>query len=418
MLTLKQRPTGQAKTKGVRRRPSRAFLQAIESREEADKLARELESRPLFKELLARSIVRKVHVRGFVPQDKYTAHMARETIDFVRRYQLDRKRQWRDALVIRPTQEQVHQWAMVWGVPYEGLRRVIRFLGAQPGATKHNATVDSETPSRSLAGEDESGDVIQQTSDFVSRYGLSQQDFTEYILSRDYPSEVIAERFGCSVKEAKGLLNVISRMEIIDAFREAESPRFFPAVPAAPSGDELVAEAWIEPSGNLQVRVIDDRTSARYLVNQPLLKDWAAARDNPEILSLLENLHAINEHSGALTAIVERVCHLQRGFIASGKPLGLRPLTQADVARQLGYNRSVVSRLVRGRQVQTIHGRYTMSELMPRTHDVIARLVEAYPSWSDSRIAGYLKERFDVVISRRSVNYHRDAERLDQTSHR
>ncbi len=342
MLTPALRPATQVKPglKPARARPSDALLQALTTKDGAEKLAREVESSPLFQRLVAQGIIRKVG--------------------------------WYKALlrVFLTTNAEVHE----------------------PPSAPYTADIT---------------DIIEIADYFVRRYKVSQKDFETYILSGEYSAREIVERFGCSRAEADSLLNAITQLEIVDTFTELTTPASGLAL-APLERQAVVAEVVPDELGHLHVVWLNPRLNSRYRINHERLQVWLQTQGElPEVRSILQKVQALNEFTGALSAVVHTVCSLQKQFLLSGDQHDLRPLYQAEVARHTGYHRSVISRLVQGQWLQAPCGCCPLRSLMPTRKEVIKHLAQTYPEWSDSQIASYLHQRFGLTISRRSVNYHR-----------
>lgn len=174
---------------------------------------------------------------------------------------------------------------------------------------------------------------------------------------------------------------------------------------------ELLVEVRVDEAGDLCVQFAGGDVDACYIVDERRLQEWFAAKkadDSSRVL--IEMIGAINNRAGVLTSLIRTVCFKQMSFIASGDVLDLRPLSQAELARELGCNRSVVSRISRDVLVQISHGRYALDELMPRRQQIVGRLAKAHPNWSDTQIAVYMQHTLGVRLSRRTVNYHRNSQ--------
>ncbi|HKY42877.1 MAG TPA: hypothetical protein VJM50_07255 [Pyrinomonadaceae bacterium] len=410
MLIQKQRLATQAKLKTLQRRPPNTFLSVLNSREEAERLKSHIESRSLFQELLTRGIIRKVNLRGLIPQDKYLNYRLKEAIAFINRYNLESQPEWSRVFDNEQTEAYVDQLARNWRVPKEELRRLLRLLSAK--SNERGYKPGAPLADHELVAADgvlDVGDRVEKIADFVSRYELSQQDFVNYILSGSYDSRELSSRFGCDITEAEDTLKLVSHLEFIEAFREDSAVESFGLRVARAPEENVLAEVRIASGVRLEVRFLDNQKSGLYLVNYRDLEHLEAPDQAVQIRSLIEAIQALNERSGTLANIVQTISSIQRDFIASGDFLDLRPLSQAEVALYVGCHRSVVSRLIRGEKVLISNRTLLLSELMPRTKDVIGRLLEATPYRTDSQIAKHLLQKFNIRITPRAVNHHRNA---------
>jgi hypothetical protein len=417
MLKTKPKTDTHPNLKLAIRRPSPLWQQAFASAKEAQHLAHWLETHPLFRALQSEGVIRKVRWTRFLPYERYLAYMERHAIAFVHRHRLYERPEWQLLLTHPDAEEFLSDLAKRWELPERELRRVVRFLRTQPKPPQELliADVSPEEVSAPLAiGEADFSEVVDLAIAFVRRYGISQQDFVDYLLSGRYSARQIAERFGCTVAEAQALIEALDRLELQEMLGEPTVALPSPVTPTKISDEQLLAEVWVDEMGQLRWRFIDAHLTQRYLVDRQRLEEWKRQHgENAELPQLLTALQALNERNGTIAMLLQTLCRLQRDFLRTGNPLDLRPLPQAEVARQIGCHRSIVCRLIKGQWLKTPHGRLALVELFPSRREVIARLHSAFPDWSDRQIADYLRERFGIRLSRRAVTYHRH--RADST---
>ncbi len=399
------------------RRPSPLWQQAFASAKEAQHLAHWLETHPLFRALQSEGIIRKVRWTRYLPCERYLAYMERHAIAFVHRHRLYERPEWQLLLTHPNAEEFLGDLAKRWELPERELRRVVRFLRAQPKLPQELLIADvigEEVPVVPTVDEGDFSEVIDLAIAFVRRYGISQQDFADYLLSGRYSARQIAERFGCTVAEAQALLEALDRLELQEMLGEPTVALPSLVTPSKIPAEQLLAEVWVDEWGQVRWRFMDAQLTQRYLVDRQRLEEWKRQHgENAELPQLLAALQALNERSGTMASLLQTLCRLQRDFLRTGNPLDLRPLTQAEVARQIGCHRSVVCRLIKGQWLKTPHGRIALAELFPSRKEVVNRLHAAHPEWSDRQIANYLRERFGIRLSRRAVTYHRH--RADST---
>jgi RNA polymerase sigma-54 factor len=122
-------------------------------------------------------------------------------------------------------------------------------------------------------------------------------------------------------------------------------------------------------------------------------------------------IERLGRRSWTLHRVAEFVVARQRSFLRNG-PVGLVPLTRADVAHALGLHESTVSRVVAGRYVQLPSGRlvpfadFFQSSLAVR--DALARLVtEEDRPRSDAELARALAA-CGFTVARRTVAKYRE----------
>ncbi len=97
----------------------------------------------------------------------------------------------------------------------------------------------------------------------------------------------------------------------------------------------------------------------------------------------------------------------------------LRPLSQADIAREVGEHESTISRILKNKYIETEDGIKTLHFFCQSKEDVILRIIkEREPKeikagirkkpFNDAEIADILENEYGVKISRRTVTYYRN----------
>ncbi len=389
------------------RRLSDLFRQAFQSEAQAKELAEWVEQHPLFQILNSKGIIHKMPLREIIPSDRYAAYIERCAIQFVHQYKLYERPEWEQMWNDPDAEAHLGGWAKQMGVPENELRGVFRFLKAQPLYRRETLLEDIPNKAEPVATADmeEIDHVVRAVSELVHRYGLTQQEFADYVLSGRCSARELSDRFGCPLAEAKNLLDSIDRLCILGEISSpsVSLPSGAPAVGS--TGEALLPEAWVDDHGSLHLRFLSNQR--RYVIDWQRLNEWKKSESaGEELRQFLEAVQALNERGNALANIVRTVCSVQKSFIASGNLLDLGPLSQSEVARLTGYHRSVVCRLTREQWIMTPHGRFVIRQLMPRLQEVIGRLAEAHPDWGNRQIAEYLQQCFGVVVSHRDVSYH------------
>ncbi len=124
--------------------------------------------------------------------------------------------------------------------------------------------------------------------------------------------------------------------------------------------------------------------------------------------------------------MVKYLCETQHSYLQTGNPFDLKTITQKDVAEQMGYSDSTISRLARNLSLQLPDGRIIFaSELFHsqnhgnynRAQQGILALkqLQSDPklyengSWkvSDQKLVPLLKERCSLNVARRTVSKYR-----------
>ncbi len=229
----------------------------------------------------------------------------------------------------------------------------------------------------------------------------------------------IRRRLGVTTDELREAINIVSKLN--------PRPRTDPTVPdPAYITPDLVVE---EIDGEYVVYLNDSdvprvRISPTY---RRVLSSGASGDERDFISKKLKAarwiVQSIENRRRTMVRVMESIVRAQRGFFKKGVA-ALRPLTLQQIADDVGMHESTVSRVTRGKYVQTPRGTYELkyffssgiktsdgTEMSSKAvkdsmRDIISKEDKQKPL-SDQKIAGELK-RLGFTISRRAVAKYRD----------
>jgi len=185
--------------------------------------------------------------------------------------------------------------------------------------------------------------------------------------------------------------------------------------------------------------VIDERKMRRLRQAQAL-----SVGDETEIQVLQRKLRLINTRNRLTHMTLMGVADHQGGYLVSGDPLHLKPLSQVSLAEWIAstqdsgrflppgselefVDHTMISRLTRNMSVLSPQDReVSLRSFFPSTRDVLKRLIEVIldeekeqirrgyieRAYTDEQIKERLKERFGVLVSRRTVSACRQGMRI------
>jgi hypothetical protein len=414
------RPTVAVKPTLRARRPPETYVELLsKSEDDFYRYIENLESHPLFRKLMQDGLVSKVRFRGKIPREKYEEYMDREVFAFLEQSGITRREGWEKELLTPSALQRIPELAQKYGVARGALRRCVRYLlstlrESDPSPTlaarMRGADNDDFDPLDIAAGDTQVdlSDLIEIFTQFKDKYGLTEQDFVDDILHGDLTAEELAEQYGCTLREAEEVLEAADRVAFVETYETTTAAPPAPA-PSAPPSVEPLAHVSVNPDGSLAIQFASDSVYAqRYRIR---------AQDDqipPEAKELLSQLRFVNQRLNTLSRMITVLCERQKKYLATGNPLYLKPLSQADVARALKSTKgdksehaSTVCRLIRGKVISTPHGTLPLTFFCQSKTDVIARVVREYPDKSDSQIRVILESDYDCKIARRTVSYHR-----------
>jgi len=124
---------------------------------------------------------------------------------------------------------------------------------------------------------------------------------------------------------------------------------------------------------------------------------------------LLKNLELINNRKTVINRILFSLANRQSLFLKSGDQAALLPLSQKEIAAETGVAPSSVSRAIHRKSIMTpSRAEIPLKQLLPNPRifkkELIRQVVNNEPGLnSDEAIREKLREKFGVVVSRRSV---------------
>lgn len=453
------------------RRPPEEYVSLLSKSEpEFQEFIAAFEEHPLFDRLMREGSIAKLRLRGRVPTERYEEYMDTQLLDFLRDSGILERPDWERDFLSPRALSRVPELAQKYNVAPGALIRHLRYLksssegnfssfissrlhGAKSGGRNYNERSAGEVIEQTTAGNTrvDLTEIIETTREWVQRYHVSEQDFLDLVLGGEALPEELAARFSCSLREAEEVLEAADRLYLADSHETASQGRRQSTLSGAREAEAPVA--WIE--------VVEDKVAIqfhhdsvytqRYHIKPQVLRaalvevaphnaasgaagggDKAKSdktkhavhntqsemspgqnsapsegRLPAEARELLARARLINQRLSALSRLITSLCNAQIDYLRSGDMRHLKPLAQAELARQMGEHPSTVSRLIRGKTVETQWGKFPLLFLCQSKTDVVARLIGAFPKLTDLEVVSRLRDEHDCHIARRTVAYHR-----------
>jgi len=405
------------------RRPPRQLIDLLDRPEDEFRdYVRQVEETAVFQKLVEAGAIRRVKTRGRVPREKYEEYMDVQLMQFLRQYKVTQQPHWERDFMDRDALLRLPELAERYGAPAPKLKRILeyyqRVTSDSYGAERsiYGASFEPEEPDYvelipSRADVDMTDSIVLMR-EFVEAYALEQGDFERDFMQGQPHAATLAQRYGAPLDEVEEILEALSRLHIVETFvsggvtPEAATR----ASGGAPAGDlRPVANVLLTDNGRcVAIQFVEDGVYAqRYRTSPDALGRLADLADAEAAENLLLELQWINQRKTLLCRLVMAVCQFQYRFFLTGDVYALKPLSQADIARDLGEDEATVCRLLRDKIVDTPQGPMELRFLFQRKTDVVRRIVERNPHLTDNEIRGILANDYGTAISRRTVAYHR-----------
>ena len=404
----------------MRRPPTENVSLLSQSEREFRSYVDTLETHPAFERLLSDGVIAKVRLRGKIPREKYEAFMDEQMMEFLRFYGITNHDGWEKDFLSTFATERAPEIAAKYGAPIGDTLRFLRYLTSS--GSSHLTTVLSRGAGSSSSSSDsrpevddtvaggalvDLSEIIETTREFVERYEVSEQDFLDLVLGGESSAEDLTEHFGCSLREAEEVLESADRVYLAQGYEASgQAPDKKAGAARYVQNDEPVAFVQFVDS-QLAIQFHHDSIyTQRYRITQSNGKESKQAVP-AEARELLMRARYINQRLSALSRLITTLCEAQKEYLSSGDSRQLKPLAQAALARDLGEHPSMVSRLIRGKIIETPWGKSPLLFLCQSKTDVVARLIAQHPQLTDQEVVSRLREEYSCTIARRTVAYHR-----------
>ncbi len=404
----------------MRRPPTEYVTLLSQSERDFRSYVDSLETHPAFEKMVSEGMISKVRLRGKIPREKYESFMDEQMVDFFQFYGITNHDGWEKDFLSPYATERANDIAGRYGAPIGDTLRFLRYINAS-GAQNLAGALASRGSGGSGGGERPSMDdtlvggalvdlteIIETTREFVEKYDVSEQEFLDLVLGGESGAEEIAKHFGCSVREAEDILESADRVYLAQGYEASGQSPDKKAGPARGvlANDEPVAFVRVI-EGELAIQFHHDSVyTQRYRIKPGAIKEIKASSPQ-DARELLMRARYINQRLSALSRLITTLCESQREYLASGDARLLKPLAQAALARDLGEHPSMVSRLIRGKMIETEWGKIPLLFLCQSKTDVVARLIAQHPGLTDQEVVMRLREEYSCFIARRTVAYHR-----------
>ncbi|MBN1383320.1 MAG: hypothetical protein JW983_00365 [Elusimicrobia bacterium] len=136
-------------------------------------------------------------------------------------------------------------------------------------------------------------------------------------------------------------------------------------------------------------------------------------KDMPKLKRLIENLELVNSRMTTLYQVLHSIIKLQCDYLKSGDITDMKPLTEKEVAKRININPSLICRAIANRSVNTpwkeekpIREFFSTKKQLQKifVREIIAD--ERQPC-SDENLKIKLYKKYNINISRRSINVYR-----------
>lgn len=266
----------------------------------------------------------------------------------------------------------------------------------------------------------------KDTIDTIKRLGLEK--FKKYFLFNESISnlEQICSECNLHIEEVKKINDFINEISIHTDFYSRSTTTNYQSktISNIYQNYHQIATITKNAGSNFMIYFSSPKyAQGRYIIDYDKLKKLKqnkkfTKQDLVSINKLLKNLELINVRKSTIYQILQFIINKQRKYLSSGDVPDLKPLKQIEAANEIGVHPSIISRAIYNRSVVIENiGEKPIKYFFPNKKYIIKNLVEkiitdAKYSLTDYQVKHILENKFNITISRRSINQYRNELKL------
>jgi len=387
------------------------------------KFIAEVESDPMFKNMLSNGIIRKVGFKGRIPTHIYQDFQDRQFIKFLQDYKITDKIGWESDFFDKKALRNIKQLSAKYKVPKGELIKAIEYCKHLKLSWEgkddedYTAYISFDDPDNFHQIEDMestaiSNEAITQLAEIIEKNHISETDFVEYFLSENADAFEIARKLGLDLDTVDRIIEIVEKVNIANS---TQINVVEPQVSIDKNQSQPIASVRRlnnPPRAEIQINS-DEEYSYRYSIqgDDDQLKEEESA--------FIDKLRMINQRRSLTFRVIQFIFRFQYQYFVSMNALHLRPLSQAEVAREVGEHESTISRILRNKYIETDDGNKPLKFFCQSKEDIIQRIIQEREPYeiksgirkkpfSDAEIAEILENEYGIKISRRTVTYYRN----------
>ena len=405
------------------RPPDEYIALLTKSESEFRKYVRDIESDPMFEKLLSEGWVRKVHFRGRIPHHLYQEFQDREFMEFLKKYNITSKMDWEADFFDRNARRKAEELAIKYKVPRGELIKSLEYCrhlrlswdGYEEEVFSAFLNLDDPTSFRLPEVSQmsvQSNESLAVLADLLEQYSISEEDFVEHFLSGSPEPFDIARELEIDANVVENILEALEKVQILSSMQVNVVERHDRRSNFEAQSIAVVRRLKDPPRAEIQIDA-NEQHGFRYYI-----KD-TDKRTSKEEAALMEKLAMINQRRALTFRVISFIYEQQYPYLVSGNALHLKPLSQAQISRDVGEHESTISRILKDKYLGTPEGVLPLKFFCQSKKEVIERIIQIRERaeldsgvrskpFSDAEIADVLEKEYGTKVSRRTVTYYRN----------
>ncbi len=404
-------------------RPPDAYLNLLtQDEQEFREYVQQVESQPAFRRLVESGNVRKTNFKGRVPRHLYEEFQDQQFVEFMNEFEIEARADWQTDFFREDARRHVRELAAKYRVPRGKLihaldycRYLKRAWAGNEDTQENYMRLDAPDFREPPTSQDflNSEKPYEALAELMEEYEITQSEFVQYFMGNNAEPEWITDALGIPQSAVKEIADLVDSVQIASCMQVTvvDTPSKTPAT------HEAGAIATIQRFDNPPRAEIHVASGIEYNSRYQLESvDPGANEDGARLADLLR---LINQRKSLTFRVLMFLYEYQYRYFVSGDALYLKPLTQAEVSKELGEQESTVSRILRNKNVDTPNGSFPLKFFCQSKGDVLRRLIAVREHqelvsgarkkpYNDAELSEILEREYDTKIARRTVTYYRN----------
>ena len=423
-ISIRPRPIVTVRPEIKVHRPPEEYIDLLNKNEtEFRRLISDVESNSAFEKLMQEGLVKKINFKGRVPYHLYQEYQDKQFVEFLQKYDITNRIGWEEDFFHKDARRKVKDLAIKYKVPNGELRKSLEYCrhlkltweGLDDDPSNSFISLDNPENFRSPAVQNitsQSTESLENLSKLLEDNSISEDDFTEYFLSGSQDPYDIARELDIDLDTIQEILEALEEVQLLSVMQvNVVDDNDFQREPKT----QIIAVIKRQknpPRAEIQI----DSTQQygfRYEISDP---DINLAKEE---IALIEKLRMINQRRALTFRVINFIYDFQYPYFVSGNELYLKPLSQAQISKEMGEHESTISRILKNKSIETPEGIFNLKFFCQSKKDVIKRLITIREKteiakdlrnkpFSDSEMADILEKEYSTKISRRTVTYYRN----------
>jgi DNA-directed RNA polymerase specialized sigma54-like protein len=422
-LSIKPRPAVIVRPEIRAIRPPGEYIDILTKDEsEFRQYIAELESNPTFNRMQKDGIVRKVGFKGRIPSHIYQEFQDKQFMQFLNEYGITNKAGWESDFFDKKALRKVKEISAQYKVPRGDLVKALEYCkhlqlswdGKEEEDFTAQFSFDDPESLHQLEDTDalnNTGDTVVELAELIEENGISEQDFVKYFLSGNVEPFDIARDLELDLDTVEEIIDAVDKVNIVNSMQVNVVERQENISSNVIQTVAIIKRLTNPPRAEIQIDA-DKEYSFRYNIED---KDGLGVEES----SLIDKLRMINQRRSLTFRVIQFIYKYQYPYFVSINPCYLRPLSQAQLAREVGEHESTISRILRNKHLETDEGTIPIRFFCQSKQDIIKRIIQVREQeelksgdrdkpFSDAEIADILEKEYGVKVSRRTVTYYRN----------